>query len=144
MATGLDGFAAFLVAAKEEMGEFEARPYYEPETDSLIYYTRDVSSYSKRVSKYLTVFLSNDDDSLVGIEVKGFKTSILPAIEGMGDVPVADCTVTNEDGETLELSVIARFALAPEMSDQFRGNRFDELNRATSGVRVKKGGLCGC
>ena len=69
MATGLDDLASHLKAT--ELAEFAPTPYYEPETDSLILYFRDESSYSKRVTEYLTVFLDNSDNSLVGIEVTG-------------------------------------------------------------------------
>jgi hypothetical protein len=142
MAIGLDDFAGFLTDAKESMGQFRAVPYYEPETDSLIFYARNVSSYGKRVSRYLTIFLSNDDNTLVGVEVKGFKRVILPAVEGMGDVSVGDCLLEH-DGKTIELSVIARCALASELSEQFRGECFDQMNSATKGVSVSKEQLCG-
>jgi hypothetical protein len=80
MATGLDRLAEFLAEAEARETAFRRRPYYEPETDSLIFYIRDMSSYSKRITKYLTLFLANSDDTLVGIEVKSMKV-ICRAIE---------------------------------------------------------------
>lgn len=71
MAVGLGEFADLLSNA--ELGEFEARPYYEPETDAVIFYFRNERSYSKRITRYFTIFLSIDDDSLVGFEVTGIR-----------------------------------------------------------------------
>lgn len=45
------------------------RPFYEPETRSLILYVRDTRSYGKYINKYLTVFLSVEDESFVGFEI---------------------------------------------------------------------------
>jgi len=50
---------------------FTKSPFYESHTDSLIFYFRDVRSYGKWISSYLTLFLSIEDDSLVGIEISG-------------------------------------------------------------------------
>ena len=57
-------------------GPFRPEPFYEPATDSLIYYERDERSYAKRISRHLTVFLSVQDDTLVGVEIKGVKASL--------------------------------------------------------------------
>lgn len=54
-------------------GEFTARPYYEPDSDSLIFYARDEQSYAKRINNLLTLYLASDDDSLVGCEIKSVK-----------------------------------------------------------------------
>jgi hypothetical protein len=70
MATQLNEYYEFLKTAKVE---FIARPYYEPESDSLIFYARDDQSYAKRINSLLTLYLSSNDDSLVGCEIKGVK-----------------------------------------------------------------------
>lgn len=62
-----------------EPRQFKKRPYYEPETDSLICYFRDMPSYGKRVNNHLTVFLAQSDETLVGIELAGL-TLILRAV----------------------------------------------------------------
>jgi hypothetical protein len=143
MATGLDGFAAHLKQIEENAGEFHAQPYYEPETDSLIFYIRDESAYSKRVTKYFTVFLSNEDDSLVGIEVKGLKV-ISRAIEDLGEVDLIDpLLVKAEDGESHALSVIVRCALVPEPDEPVTGDQYEQLKKATHGIRVNKPKACG-
>ncbi len=53
------------------MQEFRAEPFYERITDSLIYYARDERSYAKYIDKYLTIFLSVNDDTFVGFEITG-------------------------------------------------------------------------
>lgn len=75
---GLNDLAQYLKDAKP--GSFQAQPYYEPETDSLIYYFRDEQSYSKRITKHLTLFLSCNDDSLVGCEMKGIGANLRAAL----------------------------------------------------------------
>lgn len=52
---------------------FVARPYYEPLSDSLIFYAKRGRSYGKRINNLLTLFLSVDDNKLVGLEIKGVK-----------------------------------------------------------------------
>jgi hypothetical protein len=68
MATG--GLERLAELVSREPRAFVPRPYYEPETDALIYYFKNEKSYSKRITKYFTVFLSIADDSLIGFEVK--------------------------------------------------------------------------
>lgn len=143
MATGLDGFADYLKHAESTLPTFQAEPYYEPETDSLIYYIRDESSYNKRLTKYFGVFLSNRDDSLVGIEVKGLKI-IMQAVEDLGDVKLVDSmSVKGEDGDWHDLSVIVRCALVPEPDEPLADEEYAAFGRLTRGVRVNKRELCG-
>lgn len=102
MATGLDGLAGYLKNA--QLGEFKPEPFYESKTDCLIYYHRNTPSYSRRINKYLTVFLADEDDTLVGIEIKGFSI-IMKAVEGLGTVAVSEpVKVDGEDGESIDLS----------------------------------------
>jgi hypothetical protein len=138
MAKGLDELADYLKAKRRGMGEFEPKPYYESDTDSLIYYFLDVSSYSKRVTRYFTVFLANEDNSLVGIEVKGL-TTIMRAVENLGEVQlVKPVSVTDADGDEYDLSVIVRCALVPEQEEPVKGHEYEELESATRGVKVKR------
>jgi len=48
---------------------FISAPFYEKHTQCLIWYFRDERSYGKWIDEYLTLFLSVEDDSLVGIEI---------------------------------------------------------------------------
>ncbi len=58
---------------KTPLGPFRPDPYYEPHTDSMIYYSRDVPSYAKPIDAHMTLFLSQADDSVVGCEISGCK-----------------------------------------------------------------------
>lgn len=126
-----------------EPRQFKKQPYYEPETDSLICYFRDMPSYGKRVNNHLTVFLAQSDDSLVGIELAGL-TLILRAVEGLGDIRIGDpLTVNNEDGDgSFPLSVLVRCALVPEAVVQVTGEDYEELTKATNGVQVSHKEMC--
>jgi hypothetical protein len=138
MAQGLAEFAEYLKSARPRLGPFKREPYYEPETDSLIYYVRDEPSYSERRNKYLTLFLSSADKSLVGVEVKGIKT-IMRAVEDLGPVPVDSVRVTDEHGDEVDLSVIVRCSLVHEPVE---ADEFGRLNDATRGVRIRSSLLC--
>jgi len=100
MASGLNEFLTSLAAP---IGEFRARPIYEPEGDSLLFYARDEQSYAKRINSLLTVFLSTHDNSLVGCEVKGVQRML--KIGGDFGVLVHD--------EKVRLGFFLAFALMP-------------------------------
>ena len=142
MAEGLEQLAQQLTSAKP-LGQFVPRPFYEPHTDSLIYYHRNVRSYGQRINKYVTLFLAVADDSLVGVEIKGFKSTMVKAIHGLGDVQLLEpLKVKNEDGETMDLALVMRCALIPE-ADAPLEEHYASLNRMTKGVKVPKAELCG-
>ena len=65
------GLAQFLKS--EPSVPFTPIPFWEPETDSLIFYFKNEPSYSRRLNPLMTVFLSARDDRMVGCEVKGIK-----------------------------------------------------------------------
>ena len=56
--------------AVAQPGEFSPRPYYDAESDALFFFARDVQSYAKRLNSTLTLYLSVEDDTLVGCKVK--------------------------------------------------------------------------
>ncbi len=56
---------------KESPGGFKRTPFYERNTDSIIYYARDEKSYAVRLNSELTLFLSRSNRTLVGCEIKG-------------------------------------------------------------------------
>lgn len=64
------------VLARLEGKEFKPAPYYDKESDFLVYYHRNVQSYEKWLSPYISLFLSTEDDSFVGFEVNGLKEII--------------------------------------------------------------------
>lgn len=143
MATQLNEFAEHLDGALARISEFTPKPYYEADTDSLIYYLRDVSSYSKRVTKYFTLFLANSDDSLVGFEVKGVGV-IIKAVANLGDVEVVNpIPVKDGDGKEYDLSVVVRGALVPNPDATFTGDQYNAINSATSGKTFRKKMMCG-
>lgn len=148
MAQGLEQFAAHL--REIEVGivsEFNAEPYYEPHTDSIIFYLRDTRSYSQRVTKFFTLFLDAKDNSLVGFEIKGI-TILAAAVEGLGnEVPlVHPVQVTNEDGEEGNLEVLVRQSLVPAREWPVEGELREQLRKAVHGrviPRMKNQDACG-
>ena len=102
-----------------------------------------MSAYSKRVTQYFTVFLSTEDDSLVGIEVKGLKF-IRKAVERLDhDVDIVKpLPVKDKDGEYFDFGVIVRQALVPEPDEPVRSQQRDEIDKAIKGIRIDKSKLC--
>lgn len=140
MATG--GLDRLAQLASGEPRSFVPRPYYEPETDALIYYFKNEKSYSKRITKYFTVFLSCEDESLVGFEVKSLEV-IMKAIADLGEVDVVDPPVkANLEGQEIALRVIARCALTPEPETPVTGADYDELYAHTEDIRIRLDELC--
>lgn len=122
----LKEFASFLKEMRPT-GEFVAKPFYEPRTDSLIFYARNVSSYGKRLNQLLTLFLSNEDHSLVGCELKGVKR-LLKRVDG--------CAVFVHDHK-IKLSLLMGIGLAPEPDDEYLIDRYkDDLFDATDPVEI--------
>ncbi len=105
MAAGLEDFGNFL--NNLNVGEFKSEPYYEENTDALLVYLRDCHSSSKRLNDKLTLFLSIEDGTLVGVEVKGI-TRILELNRAFG-VSVID--------HDIRLGVFLAFALVEETDD---------------------------
>lgn len=139
MAIGLEEFAQLLLKAPTR--KFDPQPYYESTTDSLIFYFRQEPSYSKRITKYLTVFLASQGDHLVGFEVKSLQT-ILKAIENLGDVDLADPVTVNFEDKEVSLHVIVRCALVPEHDEPVSGTQYEEIASKVRGVRVPLDRLC--
>jgi hypothetical protein len=116
MATGLD---AYFDSLKSEVPDFSPRPYYQPEGDSLMFYSRNEPSYAKRINSLLTLFLSSNDNSLVGCEVKGVQRML--RIAGDFGVLVAD--------RKLRLGFFLAFALVPPPDDPAIDQYQDEIKR---------------
>jgi hypothetical protein len=139
MAQGLSDFAGYLKSAKK--GEFAPRPIYEPETDSILYYRRDARNYEHRVNGYLTLFLAVEDDTVVGMEIKGVRATLIPAIEDMDYVALSKpVTVKSEDGEDIDISVMLRCALVPPPEQPIE---YEKLQEFVSGVTLPRRDLCG-
>ena len=136
MATGLEEFANHLKGVKS--GEFKPEPYYESKTDSLIFYRHNTPSYSKRINKYLTVFLSDDGDNLVGVEIKGLSV-IMSAVENLGDVEMCDpVSINDDDGTSIDLSVFVRCSLVTDADDEpVKAKHYEELDRVARGVKIR-------
>ena len=100
MATELDARILELV---DKAGKFEPKPYYEPAGDSVIFYARNVASHEHWVNDLVTLFLSNDDKSLVGCEIKSVKL-MLSTARKLG-FTIQDCR--------LKLSILLLYALGP-------------------------------
>ena len=137
----LDDLATHLNSALDDarVGSFEAAPYYDESTDSLVYYERNVRSHGKRVNRYLTVYLAIDDDTLVGFKIKEYDT-IKRAVENLGAIPIAPpVKVTADDGATVPLVVLVWYSLLEELPPEPPAKtRIDEINRMSSGVKVPR------
>lgn len=107
MAAGLNEFYDFVDAVVGNPRPFVAKPYYEPEGDSLVFYAKDVQSFARRHNALLTVFLSTEDKSLVGVEVKGVKRIL--RLSGEFGVAVLD--------RRMRLGIFLAFALVPPPED---------------------------
>ncbi len=125
MAAGLNDLAKYLKAA--DVGDFQAKPFYEPATDSLILYVRNEQSYGKRLNARLTLFLSTKDRSVVGCEVKGV-SRILKAAEEL-EVLVHD--------RKIKLLILLKMARIPEPEDPVLARRYDdELEQAVRDIEL--------
>jgi hypothetical protein len=91
--------------------KFVVRPWYERHTDSLIFYFEDAPSYGNRLNQLFTLFLSADDDRLVGIEVKGFGRLMKRMKDGGIEISATS--------KTVQLKRLKEWALAlePERPD---------------------------
>lgn len=128
MATaGLKELGEFLSAV--EMGDFKPQPYYEDRTDCLVLYLRDCPSYSKRLNKMLTLFLSNDDNSLVGVEVKGVNR-LLQLNKAFG-VAVID--------KEVKLGVLLAFALVEDAEDKSLKEQYREPLESLRDISIPAG-----
>ena len=122
MASGINDFLDDIQNA--EFGEFEPRPYYEPDSDSLVFYLRNEQSYRKRLNGLLTLFLSTKDDSLVGCEVKGVQRMLrqFPRMRVGFAVTV--------HSKSIKLGIFLGFALASTPDDLALQEQYeDELNQ---------------
>ena len=63
---------------------FSPVAYYEPEEDALTFYFRSDPDYAKRIDDLLTVYLSLENDQLVGCRLKGIRR----IVEDIGDFGV--------------------------------------------------------
>jgi hypothetical protein len=59
---------------------FSPRPRYIKEADAIVFFFKADESYAKRLDDVVTLYLSTEEDSLVGCKVKGAK-SLLQAGE---------------------------------------------------------------
>ena len=52
---------------------FEPGAFYIEDADSILFFVEDSDYFAERVDELLTLYLKMDDESLIGIEVKGVK-----------------------------------------------------------------------
>jgi len=75
-ASGLEEFLGILNHGLNAAGAFAPQPYYNADADAIFFYARDTQSYAKRLNSFVTLFLSCDDDSLVGVKLKSIRRII--------------------------------------------------------------------
>jgi hypothetical protein len=96
------GVSEYLDVLKDALADnrpFVPKPFYSFEGDTLFYYAKDVPSFAKRLNPTLTVILSSNDESLVGVKIKGFRR-ILERMQRVG----LDCLVVR--GEAVEMKAV--------------------------------------
>lgn len=117
MESGLTEFYEYIQEGLAQAGPFRAEPFYRPESDTLFFYGRDVPSYARRLNPLLTVFLANDDESLVGFKIKGVQR-ILTRMERLGK----EKFVMHDDRKGIRLTIFLEFALvAPPDEPELEG-----------------------
>lgn len=117
--------------ASEEIPEFKPQPFYERHTDSLIFYVEDTPSYGNRLNQLFTLFLADDDDRLVGIEIKGFK-GFLERIRRSG------LNVISATNKTVKLSALAQFSYIPEPENPNLMDHLESIGRFDVDVDLEK------
>jgi hypothetical protein len=71
MATALD--LKEMIDSYPLTGTFEPSIYYCRESDTLTFYFRDAPDYAKRLGKHVTLYLSLENDELVGCQIKSVR-----------------------------------------------------------------------
>lgn len=59
------------IMAHPTTGAFQPCAYYGAEEDALMFYFRNAPDYAKRIDSMVTIYLSLDDNELVGCQIKG-------------------------------------------------------------------------
>lgn len=112
-----DGAADLMEIINQHRREGPFRPYayYGAEEDSLTVYFQGDADYAKRLNSRVTVFLSLDDDELVGCQIK----SVRHVLEDIGwfDVSIKHGKVRVD---MLFLACYGQFAGEPETRELYR------------------------
>ena len=104
-----------LIDAHREEGQFKPYAYYGDEEDALTIYWRADADYARRLNSRVTVFISLDDDSLVGCQIKSVR-HVLEDINWF-DVSIRHGQVRVD---MLFLACRGEFADAPESREIYR------------------------
>lgn len=134
MESGVSEYFDFLKEGLAQTGPFVAKPFYRPESDTLYFYGRDVPSYARRLNPLLTVFLANDDESLVGFKIEDVQR-IVAQMERLG----MEKFVIDERPNGIQLRILLELALiAPPGDDQPEMERIAEAVRQFDDVIVDR------
>lgn len=112
MESGLTDYFDFLKEGLTQTGPFLAKPFYRPESDTLYFYGRDVQSFARRLNPLLTVFLANDDESLVGFKIEDVQR-IVARMQRLG----MDKFVIDERRGGIQLTIFLELALIAPPDD---------------------------
>lgn len=130
MDSGLTEYFDVLKMGLAQTGPFVAKPFYRPESDTLYFYGHDAPSYARRLNPLLTVFLGNEDDSLIGFKIKGVQR-ILTRMERLGK----EKFVMHDHCGGIRLTIFLEFALvAPPDEPELAG--FEDAVRQYGDVIV--------
>lgn len=132
MESGLTDYFDFLKGGLAQTGPFATKPFYRLESDTLNFYGRDVPSFARRLNPLLSVFLANDNESLVGFKIEGVKR-ILARMQRLGMEKFA----IDERHQGIRLTIFLELALiAPPEDAQPELERLEEALRQYDDVIV--------
>jgi hypothetical protein len=128
MATGMNEFQNHIRNLLDKPGDFRPEPYYDAEADTLFFYARDVQSFAKRLNPILTLFLSAEDESLVGCKLKGVQR-ILECLKRL-DLKIHD--------DEIDLTILLNLALVTPPEDPDLQERLEQNLRDYQGVKLPR------
>ncbi len=105
---------------------FVSRPICSADGDFLSIHLRDEDAYSERVDELLTVYLSVENDSLVGCKIKGVRR----LLKTLGDFGVG---VRDED---VGLNLL--FLAGAAISSPRKRARYREMGRRAGNLRIPR------
>lgn len=99
----------------EGLPEFKPGYFYEPHMDTLQYFVKDEQSHENRLNDRFTIFVADDDKSLVGFEIKG-------VTEMMDNCGAVIWAVTAKAVRRLPMSKLVEWAIASPPSPNVEPN----------------------
>ncbi len=107
-------------------GDFSPCAYYGAEEDSLMFYFRNDPDYAKRLNSRVTVYLSMEDQELVGCQIKG----VGRILRELGEL---DLTIRHG---RIKLKIVLLAVMAPMVESEDTRQIYRELYRRATETDV--------